>query len=126
MLIDFRTIELTPRPNQFLIAPDGVCEAATPHETAREFELPADALQDRLFGLITSTPRVRETDRRPDGHQAHFVATTALLRFKDDVNVEVFDLGGERSSFAIYSRSRIGHSDLGANRKRVMAWVDAL
>ena len=44
----------------------------------------------------------------------HYVVTTALLRFKDDLEFEA----GE-GVVHVRSASRMGYSDLGANRKRV-------
>ena len=41
---------------------------------------------------------------------------TKLLKFKDDVNFEVDD---EAKLIHFRSASRVGHSDLGANRKRM-------
>lgn len=50
------------------------------------------------------------------GVQALFV--TKLLRFKDDV---VFELDDEAKLIHFRSASRVGHSDLGTNRKRMDA-----
>ncbi len=49
-----------------------------------------------------------------DGNYLHAVFTSNLFRFKDDVEAQ---LGADK--IAIRSASRAGHSDLGANRKRV-------
>jgi uncharacterized protein (DUF1499 family) len=51
----------------------------------------------------------------------HFVTTTLILRFKDDVEFEA-----EGDLVHVRSASRIGHSDLGVNRKRVEALRDRL
>ena len=58
----------------------------------------------------------------------NFVATSAIMRFKDDVDVVVLPVTGQpdKSTFAAYSRSRVGFSDLGANRKRLDAFSAAL
>ena len=59
----------------------------------------------------------------------HAVATTKLMRYKDDIDILILPGDPEKareSRLAIYSRSRIGHSDLGANRKRVTFMLDCL
>lgn len=57
-------------------------------------------------GTVTSTI--------DDGVDALF--TTSLMRFKDDVS---FRLDEEAKLLHFRSASRVGHSDLGANRKRM-------
>ncbi len=52
---------------------------------------------------------------RSDGY-AHYECRTAILRFADDVEFLVTD--GE---LHMRSASRVGYSDLGANRKRLAA-----
>lgn len=53
------------------------------------------------------------------------VATTPLLRFKDDVTVHVErEAGGSR--VRVISRSRVGRGDLGANTRHVMDFHAAL
>ncbi|MDF1792838.1 MAG: DUF1499 domain-containing protein [Thalassobaculaceae bacterium] len=53
------------------------------------------------------------------------VATTALLRFKDDVVVRLRpDGGGTRVD--LRSRSRVGVHDLGTNARRIRAFLDRL
>ena len=49
-----------------------------------------------------------------DGRYCHAVFTSTLFRFKDDVEAV---LGADK--IAVRSASRAGHSDLGANRKRI-------
>lgn len=126
MIIDFKTLRLHSKPNQFLIAPEGFCEEARVHDFAEIFGQPVDQLQDTLLQIILETARIVEVDQDEARRQFAFVATTALMRFKDDVNVQFIEIGPEQSSFAIYSRSRVGYGDMGANRKRVMAWLDQL
>ena len=51
--------------------------------------------------------------------QLRYIAKTALLGFKDDVDIEIIPIDENATTLAIYSRSRVGYSDLGANQKRV-------
>ncbi len=48
----------------------------------------------------------------------HYVFTTPLLRFKDDVE---FAFDAEKRVIQVRSASRLGYSDFGTNRKRVEA-----
>jgi hypothetical protein len=53
------------------------------------------------------------------------VATTRLLRFKDDIVVRMrSEASGTRID--VRSKSRVGRSDLGANARRIRAFLDAL
>ena len=60
--------------------------------------------------------------------QISFVPVSKLMRFKDDVSVKVLPVAGDaaKSTLAIYSASRVGYSDMGANAKRVGALLDRL
>ncbi len=53
------------------------------------------------------------------------VATTGLLRFKDDVVIEVRPDGGG-SAVHVRSKSRVGRADFGANAERIRAYFAEL
>lgn len=53
------------------------------------------------------------------------VATTPLMRFKDDVTITV-SRDGERTKVVVRSHSRIGKGDLGANAKRIRKFQEEL
>jgi uncharacterized protein (DUF1499 family) len=74
---------------------------------------PAQAF-DRLERLVASLPRTRIVTRTSEYLHAEF--TTRLLRFTDDVE---FLLDEKAGAIHVRSASRIGHSDLGTNRRRV-------
>ncbi len=53
-----------------------------------------------------------------DAGEIHAVATTGLLRFKDDVTITI-RREGEGAVVKVRSRSRVGKSDLGTNARRI-------
>jgi uncharacterized protein (DUF1499 family) len=54
------------------------------------------------------------------------VATTRLLRFRDDVTIRVRPAGQGGSRVDMHSRSRIGRGDFGTNARRIRAFQEAL
>jgi len=69
---------------------------------------------DSLVTFLSNEPRV-EVVRAEDGY-IHAVFTTALMRFRDDIE---FRFEEAKPLVQVRSASRLGHSDLGANRERV-------
>ena len=92
---------------------------------------PPYAIQaDRLFALVqevaASQPRTYPAANYPDRLQADYVARSAVFNFPDLIMVQVVRTGPDSSSLILYSHSVYGHSDLGANRKRLESWLAAL
>lgn len=75
----------------------------------------------RLQAVLQDTPRVEILKREPAYLQARF--KTAIFRFEDDVE---FVLDTDEGVIHVRSASRLGHSDLGKNRKRVEALREKL
>lgn len=60
-----------------------------------------------------------------------YVQRSAVFGFPDYISVRfvsagMSDIGAPSSTLVVFSRSRLGQSDLGVNGKRVNAWLDAL
>ena len=123
-MIDFATLTRPKTPNTYLLAPEGACGAAT-DGPAPTF----DASPDRVFAAAEAVARgmdrVSEVEVDEGARALSFTQRTKLLRFKDDVDVAVMP-EGTGAALMIYSRSRVGQSDLGANQKRVTAFTEAV
>ena len=79
----------------------------------------ADPAGSKWAGLVETVrgmPGATLIERRDD--YAHFTFTSGLWRFVDDVE---FHHRPETAEIAIRSASRVGRSDLGANRNRLEA-----
>jgi uncharacterized protein (DUF1499 family) len=78
---------------------------------------PDQAFQ-RLVKLLQGQPRARLVEQTAD--YAHFEFTTLVFRFVDDVQLL---LDREQGVIQFRSASRVGHSDLGTNRRRMNTLV---
>lgn len=74
----------------------------------------------KLRQVIDGMPRTRVVDEQENYWRVEF--TTLIMRFTDDVEF-LFD--AKAKTIHVRSASRVGHSDLGANRKRVEAIREA-
>jgi uncharacterized protein (DUF1499 family) len=111
-------------PNTALAAPQGFRPA--PDIITPRYKVPPD----RLFALIREVaagqPRTYQAAVYPDRLQAHYIARSAVFNFPDLIMVQVIGDAPDSSTLIVYSRSVYGHSDLGANGRRVETWLVAL
>ena len=82
-------------------------------------------LKERLGAAILAEPRVQALAAPSENH-LRFVQRSFLMRYPDVVDVLVLPRGEARSTLALYSRSAVGHSDLGVNRARLERWLAAI
>jgi len=131
-MIAFKTLVRPKSPNTYLLAPDGLCEADTPDKTSDIMPVGPDVLFGQVLDLVEGQERWAVETKDETRRLIHFVATSKLMRYKDDVDVLILpvEAGASQeasgSRLAVYSRSRVGHSDLGANRKRVIFMLECL
>ena len=113
-----------PKPG-FLFCPPGYCPA-TKAVASPVFPLPWERLRDYWTEVISGEKRVETIVADPDDRRFVYIQHSPTFRFPDIITVEFVQLGPDRSSIAIYSRSRYGHYDFGKNRKRVGKWLAML
>jgi uncharacterized protein (DUF1499 family) len=103
----------------FLACPPGYCGVADMESPI--FPMPWDQLREywKEIAEIAGITVVSEFEHR----RAVYIQHSPIFRFPDIVTVEFVALGPERSSVAVYSRSRYGGYDFAANRKRVKRWL---
>ena len=111
-------------PNHALAAPAGF--SPVPDLVTPGYAVPAATLLAAIEAVALAQPRVfpmagpAETPWRRD-----YVARSAVFNFPDLVAVEVLPADGG-AGLVLWSRSVYGRSDLGANRRRLAAWLAAL
>jgi uncharacterized protein (DUF1499 family) len=123
--LDFAELKLTTKPNQYLVCPETFC-SEKPHRIGPVFSDSVDVLKERWAKLLRYESNLAVVIENPGSNQRTYVQRTPLLRFPDLITVRFLGLEGGRSTVAIYSRSLYGHSDLGANKKRIDAWLGRL
>lgn len=98
-------------------SPNCVCSDATdrPHQIAAlSLTVPADQAWKAVERLLSSQPRTTVVESSQGYLKAE--CRTRWLRFVDDLELE---WRPKTQQIAVRSASRIGHSDLGVNRRRV-------
>lgn len=120
-LLDFRHLSRPSSPNTALAAPAGTNPA--PDLVTPTFHLPADRLYRILLAVAASQKRTVLAAEYPAVRQAHFVCRSAWLNFPDLIAIQVNEMSADSSALVLYSRSVYGYSDLGVNRRRLIAWL---
>ncbi len=118
---DLSTLKKHAKPNQFLVLPAGF-GSETPDAQSPTFALPPERLFELVSRVVGAEPRTHIGTEDAAARRLEVVQRTPLLRFADDVTIEVVPADGG-AALAIYSRSRVGYSDLGTNAKRVLGWL---
>lgn len=115
-MLDIQSVQKSSKPNQYLVAPEGWLSSETPDATAPVFSQSPDVVFARLLDVIEKTGGTSEVSATKETGRIAYVAKVVI--FKDDVDIAVLP-HPEGSTLAVFSRSRVGYSDLGVNKKRV-------
>ncbi len=76
--------------------------------------------------FVQRQPRVQRIAGTPEQNWMTYVQESESLRFPDYISVKFIELADGQSSLAIFSRSRLGYSDMGVNQQRVESWLQAI
>ena len=121
--MNFEELQLKPTPNQYLLCPKDLSPRSKSNDDSPVFDAPVDTLQRVWREVALGQPRVAMLRDDRETKQCEFVQRSLLFRFPETVTVEFFPVGEDRSTCAVYSRSKYGYGDLGVNRRRVCRWV---
>ena len=121
--IDFATLRLSAKANQYLVCPADLC-AGEAHGESPTFSHSVEQLRTRWDAVIAAQPRM--VTLAEHDHQIDYVQRTAVVRFPDIITVRFIPLTPAGSTLALYSRSVYGSSDFGVNRARLLQWLSAL
>ena len=122
--LEFPQLERRESPNDYLVCPPNYCPKAKPDRISPVLRIPAAHLRVRLDSLLAMKPRTRTVS--DGGAHVLIEQRSAIFRFPDLIDVELIELGPATSTLAIYSRSKYGYYDFGANERRIESWLRAL
>ena len=117
--VDFAQLVRRGSPNDALACPKGFCGGARADVVSPVFAIDARALRAAMERALASESRLERVAADAAAGTARYVQRTPLLGFPDPIELRYLDLPGGGSSLVIYSRSKLGDSDLGANRARI-------
>ncbi|MCP5324957.1 MAG: DUF1499 domain-containing protein [Oceanospirillaceae bacterium] len=83
------------------------------------WQLQPEATWQQILQLLSQQERTELLEH--NNRYAHFVVSSRLFGFKDDVELLM-----EGTDIHYRSASRVGYSDLGVNKKRMTSWRDKL
>lgn len=112
------------------VDPEGVTPPASPNYDLRVgarapvFDAPSDVLAVRLDAVATGEGARIIGGDLTSGHLS-YVVRSAVMGFPDAVSVRLVPVA-EGTRMELYSRSRFGYSDMGANRARMDRWIAAI
>ena len=117
------TLARTRRPNAWLICPERTCRAEA-GATAPVYPVPPAELWQTWRAVLEDSPRVSIVTADEPRLLLLAQDRTPVFRFVDTVALHVFPAADGGSTFAAYSHSEIGYSDLGTNRRRLEEWIE--
>jgi len=121
----FETLVRPAKPNQYLVCPDKYCQFTVPDRISKAYPVAPDLLLSYFAETVADLETV-EVVNEPAPDDFRFIDRTRFFRFPDTISVDVVEGESGSSMLAVFSRSQIGYSDLGANKQRVEALLMAL
>ena len=127
-IIDFETLAIVPDQNHYLSCPEDYCPFATPDQITIVYPVTVEVLSRRFLDFIDARPRLEKNLKRWDipNRLFEYLAYSGPNPFPDVVTIQFYDLGGNRSSLAILSRTLKGEDRNNTNKNRVNKWLGTL
>ncbi len=122
--VDPLTAPTPSTPNSYRVAPAGATTDAD--AVSPTFPMPVAALATAFDRVARASGNVDVVGGSPEGGFVTYVQSSKLFGFPDYISVRFIEIDAATSTLAVFSRSRLGQSDLGVNKKRVTSWLSQL
>ena len=120
--VDFATLARRESPNDALACTPQFC-AASADVAAPVFARPQAEVLRAVQQAVAVEPRVEQVAADAGSGTLRYVQRSRLMGFPDTINVKVMPTPDGGSAVMLYSRSKLGHSDMGVNRARLERWI---
>lgn len=123
--VDFNQLKPSDKPNTYLICKEKLCQK-TADEKSPTFHVGLAELLNKLDMLIRSEPKTKLLLSENHSKKRIYVQYSKFWSFPDLIQVQLLDIGQNKSSIQLYSRSLLGYYDFQVNKERLNRWVAAL
>lgn len=123
--VDPLAVEMSTSPNDYRVAPGELATGRVDRE-APVYDERAIILAQAWDDFVLSQQDVVRIAGLPSELMMTYVQRTPRLKIPDYISVKFIDLGENRTTIAIYSRSRYGYGDMGVNKARIEGWIKTL
>lgn len=120
-IVEITKVQKTPKPNQYLVCPEGFCEENI-DSTSPVFNAPVDKIRQILANLESKDVSLTKVNVDTAGMREKYVMRSPFWKFPNLISVEYIPLENDQSTIAIYAQAQLGQSDLNANK----AFIDQL
>lgn len=120
--VDFATLARRESPNDALACTPQFC-AASADVAAPVFALPPAEVLRAVQQAVAGEPRLEQVAADAESGTLRYVQRSRLMGFPDTISVKVMPVPDGGSTVLLYSRSKLGQSDMGVNRARLERWI---
>lgn len=124
--VRFENVEPVSTPNSYLVCPKELCTSRMPDMVPEVYKVSAAELMQLARETWSDEPGTRLVHDSPAALTLRFVQRSKIMRFPDTISVRFIPVNEQQATIALYSRSQIGYSDLGANEDRAELWLGQL
>jgi uncharacterized protein (DUF1499 family) len=120
--VDFATLQRRDTPNDALACNPTFCAARADIAAPVFVRTPAEVFR-AVENALAGEPRVERVAADEGQGMLRYVQRSRLLGFPDTIDVKVVPTADGGTAVLLYSRSKLGRSDMGVNRARVERWI---
>lgn len=114
-IVEIAKVKKTPKPNQYLVCPEGFCEENI-DRASPVFDAPIEKIQQIITGVESKDTNFTKVNSDAGGRREKFIMRSPFWRFPNMISIEYITLDNGQSTIAIYAQAQLGQSDLGANK----------